>query len=104
MTAKTLKPSAGNVSKVLSAAGFTKSTTSASRIRGWQNVYPGFCCEKAGDACQVRYRTDDMTFTEVRRIGWLESYRKALEPHFAVELGSGQFGGPCLHISAKVSQ
>lgn len=102
MSEKVLKPSAGNVSKVLSDALLNKSNAYPSAIRGWKNYSSGFVCKKTDDgACLVRYRSDMPSDEQVN--ARLASYRKVLESHFDVADESNVLG-PCLKISAKVSQ
>lgn len=86
-SAKPIKPSATNVSKLLAGEPhyFQKSTTYPSAIRGWKKQTTGFVVSRAPDGCTVEHHTN-FGRDESARLRRLEEYKAVLGSRFAVTL------------------
>lgn len=98
-----MKLTTGNVSRLLSKAGHQKSTSYATRVRGWRGRTPGFLCsELFGEACEV-LRLDYETGS-IFRLGTkaeLTPYIDVLTPHFDVVFMPGKEDQGWLRVTAK---
>ena len=85
MATSSKTPTASGISRLLSAAGFERSESSTTRIRGWHNHSEGFSVTTdyvvgVGDCISVSYNRGRLPPSEADRIrpGELASYAEAI--------------------------
>jgi hypothetical protein len=100
---KSMKLTKGNVSRLLTKAGHQKSTSYATRIRGWRNNTAGFSCCEICDGTFVRVDYDTGSSYRLGKKSELLPYAATLEPHFDVAFMPGKEDEGWLRVAAKQS-
>lgn len=75
----TKQPTAQGISALLRKAGFTRSTSSATRIRGHRDTSPGYRVHKHESGVSVGHVMASLTFDEARVRAELDRYRAVIE-------------------------
>ena len=104
---KSMKLTKGNVSRLLTKAGHQKSTSYATRIRGWRGNTAGFSCSEILDnACETAVRVDYETGSifSLGKKSELLPYVATLEPHFDVTFMPGKEDQGWLRVTEKQSE
>ena len=104
---KSMKLTKGNVSRLLTKTGHQKSTSYATRIRGWRGNTAGFSCSEIFDnACETAVRVDYETGSifSLGKKSELMPYVTTLESHFDVAFMPGKEDQGWLRVTEKQSE
>lgn len=96
-------PTPQGISALLRKAGFEKSVSSASRIKGWRNHSPGYIVRADSPGrVFVHHTTSDFRPSRERCAEEQERYAQAIEAAgYAVERGEGGLWGPLIVTAPK---